>query len=184
MITRLIASLHWLYLARNSGAAMVEFAITAPFMVVLALGVADYGALMNASASLEGATRAVAEYVRDAPECALTGLTSSTCFTGINGLVSTLQSNNTSLASATFTVPLVGNVPLSTKNLLTTSGNYCTCTDGTAVSCSTGTCNVSGDTRVLQYIQILAKQSINPLVSYGTYTSAQPLNANTTTRIQ
>jgi Flp pilus assembly protein TadG len=184
MIERLIGSLRRLYSVRDTGAAVVEFAITAPFMVVLVLGVADYGALMNASASLEGATRAVAEYVRDAPQCALTGLTSSNCLTGINGLVSTLQSNNSSLSSATFTVPSVGNVPLSTKNVLTTPANYCSCTDGTAASCSTGTCNVSGDTRVLQYIKVTATQSISPLVSYGTYTSAQPLNANTTTRIQ
>src|SRR5271168_1870466 len=43
------------------GAALVEFAITAPVLVVLVLGVADYGLLMGDSAALEGATRAGAE---------------------------------------------------------------------------------------------------------------------------
>jgi Flp pilus assembly protein TadG len=160
----------------NMGAAAVELAITAPFMIVLALGIADYGYLMNASASLEGATRAVAEYARDSPQCAAGGLSSSSCITGINNLVSTLQTNNNPLSSATF----------APSAALSTAANYCTCTDGTVVSCSTGTCSVGTppDTRVLQYIRVTATQNINPLVSYGTYTSAKSLNAQTTTRIQ
>jgi Flp pilus assembly protein TadG len=176
MLDKLIGSLDRLYRAGNTGAAAVELAITAPFLVVLALGIADYGNLMNASASLEGATRAVAEYARNSPECAGGGLSDSNCISYINSLVSTLKSNYSSLSSATFT-------PSAT---LSTSANYCTCTDGTVVSCSTGTCSVGTppDTRVLQYIRVTAAQTINPLVSYGTYTSAQSLNAQTTTRIQ
>src|SRR4051812_16188164 len=122
----LIGSLYRLHPVRNTGAAAVEFAITAPFMVVLALGIADYGMLMNASASLEGATRALAEYARNSPECAASGLSSGNCTNGINGLVSTIQSNNSSLSSATFSVPSLGTVPLS--GTLSTSANYCTCT--------------------------------------------------------
>jgi hypothetical protein len=142
-------------------------------MVVVVLGIADYGLLMNSSASLEGATRAVAEFARNSPYCVGGGLTDSNCVSGINGLVSTLKTNNSSLSSATFT-------PSTT---ISTAANYCTCTNGTVVSCS-GTCNVGGDTRVLQYIRITAMQSINPVISYGTYTSAKSLTAQTTTRIQ
>jgi Flp pilus assembly protein TadG len=170
---RLTGSLRLFDFVGTTGAAAVELAIMAPFMVVLVLGIADYGMLMNASASLEGATRAVAEYARNSPYCVGGGLSDSNCVGGINSLVSTLQSNNSSLSSATFT-------PSTT---ISTAANYCTCTDGTVVSCS-GTCNVGGDTRVLQYIQITGTQSISPLVSYGTYTSAKSLTAQTTTRIQ
>jgi Flp pilus assembly protein TadG len=164
----------------NTGSAAVEFAITAPFMVVLVLGIADYGLLMNDSASLEGATRAVAEYARNSPYCVGAGLTDSNCVAGINNLVSTLKTNNSSLSSATFT-------PSAT---ISTPGNYCTCTngyDGGTGNCSTittavCTAQVAADPRVIQYIRISATQSINPVVSYGTYTSAKSLNAQTSIR--
>ena len=174
MIGQLIGSLHRLSGAATAGTAAVEFAITAPLLVMLALGAADYGAIMNNGSSLEGATRAVAEYARDSPYCVGAGLSDSNCVAGINSLVSTLKTNDTSLSSATFT-------PSAT---LSTAANYCTCTDGTVVSCSNGTCNVNGDTRVLQYIRITATQNVTPLVSYSKFTFPSSLNAQTTTRIQ
>src|SRR5689334_14745263 len=119
LFATLMRSLDRLYRGGNTGAAMVELAITAPFMVVLALGIADYGYLMSASASLEGATRAIAEYARDSGQC-VGGATSTNCSSNISSLVSTLQTNNNTLSSATFT-----------------RSDYCTCTDGTVVNCST-----------------------------------------------
>ena len=194
MLGKLTESLHRLRRARNSGAAAVEFAITAPLLVVLALGAADYGALMTNAASLEGATRAVAEYARNSPECAAGGLTNPDCITGINNLVSTLQSSGTSLSSAAFKLPdypssgTVSTVPLPAPLSTTPSANYCTCTDAapTVVNCSTGTCSVGSPpvTRVIGYIRTQATLTVNPLVSYGTYTSGQLVNAQTTTRIQ
>jgi hypothetical protein len=104
----------------------------------------------------------------------------SNCISGINGLVSTLQSNDTSLASATFSLPGLGNTPVSTYS---TPGNYCTCTDGSAASCSASSCALS-DPRVLQYIRIAATLTVSPLVSYAKFTFPASLNAQTTTRIQ
>jgi hypothetical protein len=46
----------------NFGSAAVEFAITAPFLVLLALGIADYGAMMAQSSTLAAHARAGAEY--------------------------------------------------------------------------------------------------------------------------
>jgi Flp pilus assembly protein TadG len=163
----------------RSGAAAVEFAITAPLLMVIVFGVADYGALMNSAASLEGATRAVAEFARNDPACG-GGLTVA-CTTGINNLVSTLQTNNASLSSATFT-----------------PSTQCTCVNGTAKVCpAAGGANPcasapvpinpatgKADSRLLQYIQIQATQSISPLVAYGSFTAAKSLTAQTTTRIQ
>src|SRR3954454_19228143 len=63
MIKKLIEAWRRRRDAGNSGAVAVEFAMTAPLLIVLVLGVADYGTLMNTSASLLGATRAGAEYV-------------------------------------------------------------------------------------------------------------------------
>ena len=163
----------------KSGAATVEFAITAPLLILLVFSATDYGALANSAASLEGATRALAEFARNAPACG-GGLT-ILCTTGINNLVSTLQTNNASLSSATFTPTA-----------------QCTCVDDTAKMCpAAGAANPcasapvptnpatgTADSRLLQYIQIQATQSISPLVSYGTFTAAKSLTAQTTTRIQ
>jgi Flp pilus assembly protein TadG len=49
---------------RNAGSAAVEFAITAPLLMLLALGAADYGAVTAQSSSLAAYTRAGAEYAR------------------------------------------------------------------------------------------------------------------------
>src|ERR1700730_15098412 len=108
--------------AGNAGSAAVEFAMTAPVLVLLALGVGDYGALMTNSASLQGATRALAEYARGSAACTSGGLSNSNCVTGLNHLVTTLQSNDTSLSSASFSYP--------TANLSAAGANYCTCVDG------------------------------------------------------
>ena len=169
----------------DSGSAAVEFAISAPILVVLALGIADYGALMTNAASLEGATRAIAEYARNSPACNKTGntswLTDSSCVTGISNLATTLQSNDTSLSSATF-APLVPQA---------TPANYCTCSDGSSVSCSSTSCALS-DPRVVQYIRISATQTFSPLFAVidvpglfsTTLVPPSSLSAQTTIRIQ
>jgi Flp pilus assembly protein TadG len=163
----------------KSGAATVELAITAPLLIVLVLGVADYGALMNSAASLEGATRALAEYARNAPACG-GGLTVA-CTTGINNLASTLQANNSSLSSATFTPSAQCTCVNNTAKVCPAAGGANPCASPPVpINPATGT----ADSRLLQYIQIQATQSINPLVPYGTYTAAKPLTAQTTTRIQ
>ena len=65
---RVLRVLGWLRLlvrrstAENAGSALVEFSVTAPLLVSLALGVADYGTMVNQQAILEAATRAGAEY--------------------------------------------------------------------------------------------------------------------------
>jgi Flp pilus assembly protein TadG len=191
MIKNLIGPLCRTRSSQNVGAAAVEFAITAPLLVVLALGAADYGALMTNAASLEGATRAVAEYARNSPQCAAGGLNSPSCITGINNFVNTLQSSGTSLSSATFKLPdypssgTTSTVPLPAPLAATLAANYCTCTNGTvpAAGCSAASCALP-DPRVIGYIRIQAALTVDPLVSYGTYTAGISVNAQTTTRIQ
>jgi len=158
---------------QDAGAAAVELAFMMPVVVLLALGAADYGTLMGSAASLESATRSVAEYARNSPACVAGGLADSNCISGINTLVSTLKSNNTAIASATFT-------PSTTQ---ANAANYCTCTDGSSAACSATSCALT-DTRVLQYIQITATQTYTPLVSYAGFFSSFAATGQTTIRIQ
>jgi len=177
--------------AGDLGSAAVEFAMTAPLLIVLALGIADYGMLMTNAASLEGATRAVAEYARDSAACAAGGLSNGSCIAGITNFVSLLTSTDTSLSSATFSLPPSANLA-APQDLSGGGGNYCTCVDGGVVDCSRGTCNVGGDTRVLQYIRVSATQNSSPLfgvINFGylpatTFLFPALLSAQTTTRIE
>src|SRR5438552_5252346 len=168
MVKKLIESWRQRRGVGNSGAAAVELSFMMPVLVVLGLGAADYGVLMGSASSLEAATRSVAEYARNYPACVAGGLADSNCIAGINSLVTTLKSNNTAISSATFTP----------SSVQANASNYCTCTDNTptVVNCSTGTCSVGSppDTRVLQYIQIVANQTYTPLVSYAGFFSSFP----------
>jgi hypothetical protein len=146
------------------GAAAVEFAITAPMLVVLVLGIADYGMLMADSAALEGATRAGAE----------------------------VGKANPSVVGAQLT-------PFFPSGITPTVTSVCTCVDNTwpgaacppgplATPCA-GKTNpfIAGapvDPRVFEYVQVSATQSVSPIVSYGTFTSAKSVSVNTTIRTQ
>jgi hypothetical protein len=149
------------------GAAAVEFAITAPLLVVLVLGIADYGLLMADSAALEGSTRAGAEVAKTKPS--VTGAQ----LAGLN---------------------------LFPSGITPTVTSVCTCVDNTwpggaacppgpfATPCA-GKTNpfVAGnpvDPRVFEYVQVAATRSVSPIVSYGTFTSANSLNVNTTIRTE
>src|SRR5947207_8986059 len=82
-------SIHFL---GTSGAAAVEFAITAPILVVLVLGIADYGSLMAYSAALEGATRAGAEVGKANPSGVTPSLLTTTLNLFPSGIMPTVTS--------------------------------------------------------------------------------------------
>src|SRR6266446_2306070 len=173
MVKKLIGSWRLRSGAQNSGAAAVELSFMMPVLVLLGLGAADYGVLMGSAASLKAATRSVAEYARNYPACVAGGLADSNCIAGINSLVTTLKSNNTAISSATFTP----------SSVQANAANYCTCSDGSSVSCSSTSCALA-DPRVLQYIQIVANQTYTPLVSYAGFFSSFPATGQTAIRIQ
>jgi Flp pilus assembly protein TadG len=52
----------------TDGSVSAEFALTAPMLILLAAGIADFGMLANKSAGLAAATRIGAEYVRAYPD--------------------------------------------------------------------------------------------------------------------
>jgi hypothetical protein len=77
MLDKLMASLDRRWSVWNSGAAAVEFAITAPLLAMLALGFADYGILMNSTAGIESASRAGGEVAKINPSVSGATLTSA-----------------------------------------------------------------------------------------------------------
>lgn len=151
-----------------SGAAAVELAITAPILVVLVLGIADYGLLMGDSAVLEGATRAGAEVGKANPS----GVTASLLTTTLNlfpsGITPTVASVCTCVDNTWPTGAACPPGPLQTPPCSGTTNPFTSLTDP----------------RVIEYVKVSATQSVSPIVSYGTYTSAKSVNGNTTIRFQ
>jgi Flp pilus assembly protein TadG len=129
----------------NAGSAAVEFAITAPLLVLLALGTADYGALTAQSSSLAAYTRAGAEYAR--------------------GQVA----SGNGLPSAS-TIKSVLNIPTGVSVAFSATDPYCTCVDGTSVTCpsqtATNPCVANTDGRILEYVSVTMTQAVTPLLSY------------------
>jgi Flp pilus assembly protein TadG len=150
----------------SRGAAAVEFAITAPMLVVLVLGIADYGLLVADSAALEGAARAGAEVSKANPTSVTAGQ-----LTALNLFPSGITPTVTSVCTCVDNTWPVG----------------ATCPPGPLATPCLGKTNpftAATDQRVFEYKNVTATQSVSPIVSYGTFTSAKSVNGNTTIRFQ
>ena len=170
MVQKVIPSLRRRGYDWTRGNVAIEFAMAAPVLIMLILGVADYGTLMNTSASLRGATRAGAEYARanwNNPSVSdpTTGAEQQVC--GFLRL---------SFASGSCSPVTPG---------LSTS---CTCVDNTSVTCPTSTgsnpCSANSDPRVLVYVTVSATQSFSPIFSLWSFAFPSTVTENTLVRTQ
>jgi Flp pilus assembly protein TadG len=147
--------------ACNAGSAAVEFAITAPVLVALVIGGADYSIMANKQDALEAATRAGAEYGRanyatDAPNW-----------------------NNTKF--------YVTNYMTFSPVVTVSASTVCTCVDGTTTACpGAAFCNAHqpADPRVLQYVSITATQNFSALLAWSAFGFPATLSATTVARFQ
>jgi Flp pilus assembly protein TadG len=150
------------------GAAAVEFAITAPVLVLLALRVADYGVLMGDAASLESAARAGAEVAKVNPSVTAATLTSLGLFpSGVTPVVTpvcTCADNTWPIGTACPPGPLA--TPCAGKTNPFIAGN-------------------PTDVRVFEYIQVTNQpQSFSPMVSYASFGFPASLTGQAFTRTQ
>jgi Flp pilus assembly protein TadG len=151
----------------SRGAAAVEFAITAPMLVVLVLGIADYGLLVADSAALEGAARAGAEVAKANPTSVTAGQLTTTLNLFPSGITPTVASVCTCVDN---TWPVGA-----------------TCPPGPLATPCLGKTNpftAATDARVFEYKNVTATQSVSPIVSYGTFPSPKSVTGNTTIRFQ
>lgn len=170
MVQEVIQSLRRRSYDWTRGNVAIEFAIAAPVLIMIILGVADYGTLMNTSASLRGATRAGAEYARanwNNPSVSdpTTGAEQQVC--GFLGL---------SFASGSCS-PVTPGVSTS-----------CTCIDNTSVTCPTSTgsnpCSANTDPRVLVYVSVTATRSFSPMFAWSSFALPSNLTEMTLVRTQ
>jgi Flp pilus assembly protein TadG len=156
MIEKLVGSWHRHRYAGNSGAATVELAITAPLLISLLLGVADYGILMNRADTLIGATRAGAEVVKAKQTTTGPELTALGIF----------PSGATPTVSAPFCT-CVDNTSV-----------------GCPAAGGANPCAAKADTRVLKYITVSSTQPFGPLFAWAAFAFPATLNASAVVRLQ
>jgi len=170
MLSKMIALLHRRGSDSEKGTAAIEFALATPILVVLVLGTADFGMLMNTSASLRGAARAGAEYAKanwNNPSVTnpTTGTEQKVC--GFLGL--TLSSGTCS--------PVTPGVT-----------NSCTCDDNTSVTpcppTGTNPCAAQTNPGVLEYVTVTAQQNFSPILSWASFVFPAQVQASTKVRTQ
>ncbi len=163
MIKKLVRALRSRGRARNAGSAAVEFAISAPLLVVLCIGVADYGALVGTSAGLESATRAGAEVVLAGSTATATQLISigvlpsGATFTGACSCIDNSWPTGTACPPAVNTTPCAG---------------------------KTNPYTLTTDQRVVQYVSVTVTQSFTPIIAYASLGFPASLTASTMVRTQ
>ena len=134
-----------------NGSVAAEFALLAPMIIVIAVGIADFGMLATKSTTLAGTTRIGAEYARLHPADTI-------------GIQNFMQSSMTFAPALTFPASF----PQS-----------CECDDRTSIVCSESCATVGrpGPNRV--FIKISASQAFTPLVPWpgipGTLTAMTEL---------
>ena len=125
------------------GAVLVEFALAAPILVTLVLGIADFGMLAANTAALEGVTRVGAEYARNVCK----GDMSSSC-------ISSIKSTMTSTGN--FSPPITFPSDPSAS---------CECDDGSSITCGT-TCTGAGKVPNRVLITVTASQQFSPILPW------------------
>lgn len=127
----------------NSGSAAVEFAVTLPILVLIMVGIFDYGAAVNKSTKLNNGARAAAQYALYYPKDTA-GTSSGAALAAQNA------TNDTSMTVSSVTT-------------------VCNCIDsstgvisGTSTSC-TGTC-AAGST-LGHFLTVTTQESFTPTIN-------------------
>lgn len=120
----------------RSGTAIIEFVIAIPILVLLAIGVAEFGRLYRTSIALSNAVKAGAQY-------------------GAQDAAHASDATGIALAARTDASP----IPLDSVQ----SGRFCRCPDGSTPACS-ATCAGYGPPEV--FVRVRARTTQNFILRY------------------
>ena len=141
--------------ADESGSTMLELALTMPLLLLVLFGTMDLGRMFYTAITLSGAAVAGTQY-------GVASAANNADFTGMQ---------QAALNDA-------GNI----SGVTATATTYCECLDGTAVSCSTGSCN--GTTKPPAYVKVSTIATFATLFSYPYVPSSVALTGVSVQRIQ
>jgi Flp pilus assembly protein TadG len=152
--------------ANQRGSAAVELALTAPFLVLLSMGIIDFANVAYTMMQVNAAAHAGAMYAFANPtNCTTSGITAA-------------EQSATSLGSAISTTP-----PTSGVSAATAAAPTCTfsgCVSGKALVSSTGTCSAGDNPGT--YSVAFAKASFTPLLPWSAFNLPTTLAATAVMR--
>jgi Flp pilus assembly protein TadG len=121
------------------GGAMLEFAVAVPILVLLGIGVADFGRAFFTGIRVASAVRSAAQYG------------------GRQGVSS--AANSTEIIQA-------ARDDADDQTLSVTPSYFCKCADGTTPDCTTGSCPGYGDGTVEVFVKVVATKTVNFVFRY------------------
>lgn len=144
------------FLENTNGVAAVEFVLIAPILLLLLIGLVDFGLYINAKMKLENMARASSEYVRNGGDP--------------NNLTADVLAYSGSSDSAN-----------SFDDITLTTSNVCECDDNVETDCATG-CAADGYMR--EFIIINLDMTYNTLFPYPGLPGSIPLSGRARMQIQ
>ena len=139
----------------DSGAALVEMTMVMPLLLLMALGVGDFGRIMYAAITLSHAARAGAAY----------GAQSNGYAGDVPGILQAAQDEAQNIAPITVT-----------------SQRVCECPGGAAVSCALASCAGYGAPRA--FVEVTVSRTFSTLVPFPGVPSSVPLSRTAKVRLQ
>jgi Flp pilus assembly pilin Flp len=144
-------------LKEDKGAAAVEFALIAPFLIMMLVGIMDFGRFINQRMELENLARAAAEYV-------------------VKGGDESLVTQDVILMSGKITEEDLPGVQQE-------GDSVCECDNGEEVTCGT-TCSGSDTTYQRRYYNFSLTRSFTPMFPYPGIPDTITLTGNARLQIQ
>lgn len=126
------------FLIDKTGIAAVEFALLAPVLVVLFIGIFDFGMYLNSAMKLENTARAAAEYVRQ------------------GGDINNIEDDVIAPSNLNLTAEQMESVEV-------TAEYVCECNEGEGVDCA-GSCGP--DDYMRRYLEVSLDMSYQPSFPY------------------
>ena len=125
---------------RQRGSALVEFAVFSPLLAVMTVGAVDYSRVFYEEVALERAALAGAQW----------GARSVSASTDVDGMKAAVMRDLGEYDGG--------------AEVVTTVDRYCTCSDESAVDCSSGSC--PGDESLSVHIMVRVAREFAMLVDY------------------
>ena len=159
----------------TAGAVAAELAMATPFLVLLILGIIDFGAYMNSSQQVAAATRIGAEFARDSTTCqnSTTGIDTvklvinADCLSGATNSIEAAMTNSMNFGAA-LTFPNMTTCSTSPSPCLT-----CKCDDGSAIDCGNTVCPAATAPKRV-FVTVSASLAITPILSWAGFPTAVP----------
>jgi len=147
----------WLPITEDSANSIVEVALLMPLLILILVGGAELGRLAYAATEVNNAAYAGATFGAKNHGTA---------------------SDSTDIATA------ASNDAANVSGLAATSSISCTCSNGTAITCSNAASKCVTPARILEFVQVSTTASVSPMFNYPGLSTTWVLHGQATMRVE